>query len=134
MHGSVKAPGTPASFEPVDWNPRGLPDDPDEVMAALVDPARRGELYPLYHQLRRLAPVHRNRPSVLHGAWSFTRFADADELFRNPDVVTDPNFRRVEVAEASGITSALMVPAVTHRGPVAVLAFYCRERRETTAR
>jgi cytochrome P450 len=61
MQSSVKAPGTPASFEPVDWNPKGLPDDPDEVMAALVDPAKRGELYPLYHQLRRLAPVHKKR-------------------------------------------------------------------------
>ena len=28
----IKAPGIPASLEPVDWNPPGLPDDPDEVM------------------------------------------------------------------------------------------------------
>ena len=52
----------------------------------VVDPERRGELYPLYHQLRRLAPVHRNRPSVLHGAWSFTRFADADQLIDDPQI------------------------------------------------
>ncbi len=90
MPSAVKAPGTPASFEPVDWNPPGLPDDPDEIMDRLLDPLRRGELYPLYHQLRRVAPIHKNRPSLLHGAWSITRFADADELFRNPKVVNDP--------------------------------------------
>src|SRR3954464_3219498 len=54
MESAVKAPGIPATFEPVDWNPPGLPADPDEVIAWLIDPARRGELYPLYHQLRRV--------------------------------------------------------------------------------
>jgi cytochrome P450 len=90
MDSVVKAPGIPASFEPVDWNPPGLPTDPDEVMAWLVDPSQRGELYPLYHQLRRVAPVHKNRPEMFHGAWSFTRFAECDQVFRNARVVNDP--------------------------------------------
>jgi cytochrome P450 len=90
MDSVVKAPGIPASFEPVDWNPPDLPSDADEVMAWLVDPARRGELYPLYHQLRRVAPVHKNRPEMFHGAWSFTGFAECDEVFRNARVVNDP--------------------------------------------
>jgi len=90
MHDAIKAPGIPASFEPVDWQPAGLPDDPDEIMAWLLDPSKRGELYPLYHQLRRVAPIHRNRPDVLHGGYTFTRFVDADPLFRNPRVVNDP--------------------------------------------
>ena len=72
MKSAIKAPGIPATFEPVDWNPPGLPTDPDEVMAWLVDPTRRGELYPLYHQLRRVAPVYKNRPEIFHGAWTFT--------------------------------------------------------------
>ena len=117
MQSSVKAPGTVASFEPVDWNPSGLPDDPDEVMAALVDPARRGELYPLYHQLRRLAPVHKNRPSVLHGAWSFTRFADADELFRNPDVVTDPTVVDEAFGHGDGSFTEVMRNVMVWRRP-----------------
>jgi cytochrome P450 len=117
MHGSVKAPGTPASFEPVDWNPPGLPDDPDEVMAALADPGRRGELYPLYHQLRRLAPVHRNRPSVLHGAWSFTRFEDADRLFRNPDVVTDPSVVDEAFGHGDGAFTNVMRNVMVWRRP-----------------
>jgi len=90
MESAIKAPGIPATFEPVDWNPRGLPTDPDEVMACLVDPERRGEVYPLYHQLRRLAPLHKNRPETLHGALAVTRFSDADVLFRNNRVVNDP--------------------------------------------
>lgn len=86
----LKAPGIPATFEPVDWNPPGLPEDPHEVMACIANPATRGELYPLYHQLRRLAPVYRNRPEMFHGAWTFTRFADADVSFRSARVVNDP--------------------------------------------
>jgi len=86
----IKAPGIPASLEPVDWNPPGLPDDPDEIMGWLVDPVRRGELYPLYRRLREVAPVHRNRPELFHGAWTFTRFAETDIIFRSPRVVNDP--------------------------------------------
>ena len=56
------------------------------------------------------------------------------EAVCSPDVLTDPNFRRAEVAEASGITSALLFPALSDRGPVAVLAFYSRERREASER
>jgi len=86
----VKAPGVPASFEPVDWSPPGLPTDPDEVMAWIVDPVRRGELYPLYAQLRRVAPVYRCPPELFHGAWMITRFDDAEALLRDPRVVNDP--------------------------------------------
>src|SRR4051812_30602946 len=67
MESAVKAAGIPATFEPVEWNPPGLPSDADEVIAWIVDPARRGELYPLYHQLRRLAPVHKTGAGAFHG-------------------------------------------------------------------
>jgi pimeloyl-[acyl-carrier protein] synthase len=90
MTATVKAPGTVARFDHVDWNPPGLPDDPYEIMTRLIDPEQRGELYPLYHQLRRVAPVHRNPPELFHGAWTFTRFAETDVIFKNPRVVNDP--------------------------------------------
>ncbi len=90
MTGITKVPGIPASLEPVDWNPSGLPDDPDGVIAALLDPARRGEVYPLYRRLRELAPVHQNPPEVFGGAWTFTRYAETDVIFRNPRVVNNP--------------------------------------------
>ena len=69
MAATVKAPGIPATFGPVDWQPAGLPTDPHEIMDAIVDPTRRGELYPLYAQLRRVAPLHKCRPELFHGAW-----------------------------------------------------------------
>ncbi|GMU78673.1 MAG: cytochrome P450 [Acidimicrobiia bacterium] len=88
--GVERASGIPASLEPVDWNPPGLPDDPDEVIAWLLDPNRRGEVYPLYRRLRELAPVHQNPPEVFGGAWTFTRHAETDTIFRNPRVVNNP--------------------------------------------
>ncbi len=116
---AAKAPGTPASFEPVDWNPPGLPQDADEVMAALVDPLLRGELYPLYHQLRRLAPIHQNRPEILHGAWSFTRFADADQLFRSPLVVNDPAVVDEAFSHGDGAFARVMRNVMVWRKPEA---------------
>lgn len=90
MAATVKAPGIPATFEPVVSDPVGLPTDPHEIMDWIVDPGRRGELYPLYAQLRRVAPLHKCRPELFHGAWMISRFADADTMLKNPRVVNDP--------------------------------------------
>lgn len=90
MSAIVKSPGIPASYESVDWSPEGLPTDPHEIMNSIVDPSRRGELYPLYAQLRRVAPVHRCKPELFHGAWILTRFGETDEFLKNPRVVNDP--------------------------------------------
>jgi hypothetical protein len=108
MTGTVKAPGITASLEPVDWNPPGLPDDPDEIVAWLVDPARRGEVYPLYRRLREVAPVHRNRPEMFHGAWTFTRFAETDVIFRNPRVVNDPQVIEDAFSHGDGSFTGVM--------------------------
>jgi cytochrome P450 len=90
MTATVKRPGIPATFEPVDWNPPGLPDDPEEILASIIDPARRGEYYPLVNKLRREWPVWHSGPHTFHGAWTFTRFAETDSIFRNPRVANDP--------------------------------------------
>jgi pimeloyl-[acyl-carrier protein] synthase len=108
MASAIKAPGIPASFEPVDWNPPGLPTDADEIVGHLVDPARRGELYPLYHQLRRVAPVHRNRPELFHGAHAFTAFAETDEIFKNPRVVNDPQVVEEAFTHGDGTFTGVM--------------------------
>src|SRR5688572_11773028 len=108
MSSAVKAAGIPATFEPVDWDPPGLPDDPDEVIAWLVDPARRGELYPLYHQLRRLAPVHKTGEGAFHGAWVLTCFADADTAFKNPRVVNDPRVVDEAFGHGDGTFTSVM--------------------------
>ena len=117
MTASVKAPGIPASLEPVDWNPPGLPDDPDEILAWIVDRDRRGELYPLYHQLRRVAPVHHSGPEPFHGAWAFTRFAESDVLFRDPRVVNDPAVVDVAFNNGDGSFRQVMADVMVWQEP-----------------
>lgn len=117
MHDAIKAPGIPASYEPVDWNPKELPEDPDEIMAWMLDPLKRGELYPLYHQLRRVAPIHHNRPDVMHGGWTVTSFAEADELFRNPRVVNDPAVIEEAFTHGDGSFTNVMANAMIWRKP-----------------
>ena len=76
----------PASM-PLD--PR-LPSDPEEVLARLLDPVRRGDdLYPLLHQLRTLAPVFKTENPELQGAWVITRFADDDTIVRSKALSSD---------------------------------------------
>lgn len=58
-------------------------DDPDEIFAAILDPERRGDLYPLYHRLRAVDPVHRDETLLGRRAWIVTRFADADRVLRD---------------------------------------------------
>ena len=67
-----------------------VPADPEEILACVFDPHRRGELYPLYHALRDVAPVHRTRHRNLKDVWVVSRFDDALELYRNPRAVSDP--------------------------------------------
>lgn len=67
-----------------------VPADPEEILAAVFDPRGRGELYPLYHALRDVAPVHRTQHRNLRGLWVISRFDDALELYRNPRAVSDP--------------------------------------------
>jgi cytochrome P450 len=81
--------GVVGRFEPA-TAPVDVPATPDELIACLFDPVTRGELYPIYHQLRRVAPVYRSDHPNLRGAWVITRFADALDLYRNPRAVSDP--------------------------------------------
>ncbi len=90
MATGTKPAGIEASYEPVDWHPAGLPVDPDELIAAVLDPSKRGELYPLFHQLRRVAPLHRNPPHLFHGGITVARFDHADTMFKNARIVNDP--------------------------------------------
>ncbi len=90
MPAAVKPEGFVATYEPVDWNPPGLPTDPDELVMSILDPSKRGERYPLFHQLRRVAPIHRCPSPVFHGGLAVTRFAEADVIFKNARIVNDP--------------------------------------------
>ena len=84
----VKEPGIVATFDPpaaVD-----VSDDPEQLVACIFDPGRRGELYPLYHRLRAVAPVHRTDDPHMRGVWLVSRFADAMAVYRNHRAVSDP--------------------------------------------
>jgi cytochrome P450 len=117
MTASVKAPGIPASFEPVDWNPAGLPDDPAEVLAWIADGTRRGELYPLYRRLRELAPVHESGPEPFHGAWVFSRFADSDVIYRDKRAVNDPKVVELAFNNGDGSFKGVMADVMVFQEP-----------------
>jgi len=86
---AVRDAGITARFAPPRV-PLDLPSDPEEIVAGLFDPERRGELYPLYHQLRRVAPVHRTDDPHMRGVWLVSQFADAMAVYRNSRAVSDP--------------------------------------------
>ena len=60
-----------------------------EVFAEILDPDRRGDLYPHYHRLRALAPIHEDETLLGRRAWVLTRFEDADQVLRDPDLHSD---------------------------------------------
>ncbi|MCE2392638.1 MAG: cytochrome P450 [Proteobacteria bacterium] len=81
--------------------PAELPDDPEEIVARILDAERRGELYPLYHRLRSLAPAHSTQVAGLPpGCWMLTRFRYVDRVARSPAAVNDP--RTAEVFNHGG--------------------------------
>jgi len=60
-----------------------------EIFEVILDPRRRGELYPYLNRLREVEPLHRTE--ALHGrpAWLVTRFSDALEVLSNKALVSD---------------------------------------------
>ena len=67
-----------------------LPTDPDAIVARIFDPDRpTGEIVPLYHQLRTLAPVHRSGIERLGRPWIVTRHADAAWVAREKGLLKD---------------------------------------------
>jgi pimeloyl-[acyl-carrier protein] synthase len=85
----TREPGIVDSFAPAPGDD-AAPDDPEEIIARIFDPERRGALYPLYHRLRTVAPVHRTDHPAMPGVWFVTRFADALDLYKNTSAVSDP--------------------------------------------
>jgi cytochrome P450 len=63
--------------------------DAAETVEVILDPRRRGELYPYLNRLREIAPLHRSE--ALHGrpAWLVTSFADALTILSDKSLVSD---------------------------------------------
>jgi cytochrome P450 len=69
--------------------------DPEEILAVILDPKRRGSLYPYLHRLRDVGPILRTDQATGRPAWVLTRYADVREALKHPDVRSDE--RGVEV-------------------------------------
>jgi len=69
--------------------------DPAQVLEAILDPKRRGSLYPFLHRLRALAPLFRTDAISGKPAWVLSRYSDVREALKHPAVRSDA--RGVEV-------------------------------------
>src|SRR5262245_12482296 len=69
--------------------------DPQQILGAILDPKRRGSLYPYLHRLREVEPILRTDQATGRPAWVLTRHADVREALRHPEVRSDE--RGVEV-------------------------------------
>ena len=63
--------------------------DPEAILGLVLDPKRRGTLYPYLHRLRELAPVLRTDQATGRPAWVVTSYADARHALKHPDVRSD---------------------------------------------
>lgn len=75
-----------------------------ETFAAILDPARRGALYPHYHRLRALAPIHQDETLLGRRAWILTRFEEADAVLRDLRLHSDTSAIELFDTGASGRT------------------------------
>lgn len=64
-------------------------DDPNQVLEAILDPKRRGSLYPFLHRLRALAPRLRTDRISGKPAWALTGYADIRTALKHPAVRSD---------------------------------------------
>lgn len=64
--------------------------DPEDVLSVILDPKRRGSLYPYFHRLRDLAPMLRTDQATGKPAWVLTRHADVRCALGHRDVRSDP--------------------------------------------
>jgi cytochrome P450 len=63
--------------------------DPEQILAVILDPKRRGSLYPYLHRLRDVAPQLRTEQLSGKPTWVLTRYADIREVLRHPEVRSD---------------------------------------------
>ena len=82
----------------------GNENEAAETFAAILDPARRGALYPHYHRLRALAPIHEDETLLGRRAWILTRFEEADAVLRDLRLHSDTSAIELFDTGASGRT------------------------------
>jgi cytochrome P450 len=72
------------------------------LFASILDPEQRGDLYPLYHALREVAPIHPDETLLGKRAWVFSRFDDCDRVLRDLRLHSDTRAIELFDSGASG--------------------------------
>ncbi len=92
--------------------------DPAEVLRAILDPERRGALYPWLHRLREIAPVHRTEALLVPHGYVLTRYDDIRAVLRHPRAFSDErNADIFDVGESGAAFSAMMRKQILYLSP-----------------
>jgi len=67
--------------------------DPEQILAVVLDPKRRGSLYPYLHRLCALAPILRTEQVAGKPTWVLTSYADIREVIEELIDRVEPNGR-----------------------------------------
>lgn len=93
-------------------------NDPDEILRAILDPERRGALYPWLHRLRALAPVHPSEGLNVPGGFVLSRYEDIRAVLRHPQAFSDErNADIFDVGETGAIFTAMMRKQILYLSP-----------------
>lgn len=72
--------------------------DPKDVLATILNPEQRGELYPLFHRMRELARVHPTDQLGPNRKWVLTGYDDINTVYHDKAMISDS--RNVAIFDA----------------------------------
>ena len=92
--------------------------DPAELLRAILDPDRRGALYPWLHRLREIAPVHRTERLLVPHGYVLTRYDDIRAVLRHPRAFSDErNADIFDIGESGAVFTAMMRKQILYLSP-----------------
>ncbi len=92
--------------------------DPAELLRAILDPDRRGALYPWLHRLREIAPVHRTDGLLVPHGYVLTRYDDIRAVLRHPRAFSDErNADIFDIGESGAVFTAMMRKQILYLSP-----------------
>jgi cytochrome P450 len=72
--------------------------DPKDVLTTILNPEQRGTLYPYFHRLRKLAPVHPTDQLGPNRKWVLTGYDDMNTVYHDKAMISDS--RNVAIFDA----------------------------------
>ena len=92
--------------------------DPAEILRAILDPERRGALYPWLHRLRQVAPVWQAEGLLGPRGWVLSRYEDVRAVLRHPNAFSDErNADIFDVGESGAAFTAMMRKQILYLSP-----------------